>query len=85
MSDVIGYRDLFHREFYSCQIGIAKPDIGFFKFILSELDVPPTSVLFVDDREENVASASEAGLQASLFPVAGGAAAKATILTRIGL
>lgn len=85
MSEVIGYRDLFKREFYSCQIGIAKPDVGFFRFILTELDVPPTSVLFIDDREENVASASEAGLQASLFPAAGGAAAMVTILARFGL
>jgi len=85
MSEVLGYRHLFDREFYSCQIGIAKPDIRFFKFVLSELDVTPSSVLFIDDREENVASAIEAGLQASLFPPAGGAAAMQTILALFGL
>jgi putative hydrolase of the HAD superfamily len=85
MSEVLGYRDLFDREFYSCQIGIAKPNIGFFKFVLSELDVAPSSVLFIDDREENVASAMEAGFQARLFPPAGGAAAMHAILALFGL
>jgi putative hydrolase of the HAD superfamily len=85
MSEVIGHRDLFDREFYSCRMGIAKPDIGFFKFILRELHVPPGSVLFIDDREDNVASAITAGLQASLFPAAGGATAMRNILVRFGL
>jgi putative hydrolase of the HAD superfamily len=85
MSEVIGYKDLFSREFYSCQIGIAKPDIEFFRFVLNELDVPPSSVLFIDDREDNVASARETGFEASLFPVGGGAAAMRTILARFGL
>jgi putative hydrolase of the HAD superfamily len=52
MSEVLGYRYLFDREFYSCKIGIAKPDIKFFKFVLSELDIAPSSVLFIDDREK---------------------------------
>jgi putative hydrolase of the HAD superfamily len=85
MSEQLGYRELFNREFYSCRMGFAKPDIDFFKFILSELEVPLRSVLFIDDREENVASAIAAGLHASLFPVAGGAAAMRTILARFGL
>jgi putative hydrolase of the HAD superfamily len=85
MSELIGYRDLFNHEFYSCQMGIAKPDIGFFKFILAELEVPPSSVLFIDDREENVASAIEAGLQASLFPDGGGAEAMRSVLARFDL
>jgi putative hydrolase of the HAD superfamily len=85
MSELIGYRDLFDREFYSCQIGIAKPDPGFFKFVLNELNISPSTVLFIDDRQENVESAIEAGLQASLFPVAGGAEAMRTVLARFGL
>jgi putative hydrolase of the HAD superfamily len=85
MSDVIGYKNLFDREFYSCQLGIAKPDIGFFKFILSDLQVPPSSVLFIDDREENVTNALAAGLNASVFPATGGAMALRTILARFGL
>ncbi|HEY3930134.1 MAG TPA: HAD-IA family hydrolase [Candidatus Koribacter sp.] len=85
MSEAIGHRDLFDREFYSCRIGIAKPDIGFFKFILGELRVQPGSVLFIDDREDNVTSAIAAGLQARLFPAAGGATAMRNILNRFGL
>ena len=85
MSEQLGYRDLFNREFYSCRTGFAKPAIDFFKFILNELKVQPLSVLFIDDREENVASAIDAGLHASLFPIAGGGAAMRTILARFGL
>jgi putative hydrolase of the HAD superfamily len=85
MSETIGHRNLFDREFYSYHIGKAKPDAGFFKFILRELRVPPESVLFIDDREDNVTSAKAVGLQASLFPAEGGAKAMRHILTRFSL
>jgi len=59
MSDQLGYRKLFDREFYSCRMGVAKPSIAYFRAIVDELGVPPAHVLFIDDRELNVTSAKE--------------------------
>lgn len=67
MSEVLGYRDLFDREFYSCHIGLKKPDGGYFRAILNTLELPPDQLLFIDDRQANVDSAREVGLHAVTF------------------
>ena len=67
MSEVMAYLELFYREFYSCYLGAAKPEAAYFSTILRELDLPEQSVLFLDDREENVAAANQAGLRATFY------------------
>ncbi len=67
MSEVLGYRHLFDKEFYSCQLGIKKPDGAYFRAIISDLDVSPDRVLFIDDRQANVDSARDMGLHAVTF------------------
>lgn len=67
MSDVLGYRRLFDHEYYSCDLGCAKPDTAFFRTILSQTGSSPSETLFIDDHEENVAAARDVGLHASLF------------------
>lgn len=51
----------------SCEIGIAKPDSGAYRFLLKELDLPAKEVVFVDDRPENIAAAKKLGIDAILF------------------
>ncbi|MSO21026.1 MAG: HAD family hydrolase [Acidobacteria bacterium] len=34
MSEVVGYRNIFDREFYSCTVGLAKPGPEYFRLIL---------------------------------------------------
>jgi putative hydrolase of the HAD superfamily len=50
------------RIYASARFKTAKPDPRCFRLCLSELDVKPESVLFVDDLVANVAGAREAGL-----------------------
>lgn len=56
-------RPLFGSRIYaSAQFKAAKPDPGCYRLCLSELDVRPQTVLFVDDLAANVAGARQAGL-----------------------
>jgi putative hydrolase of the HAD superfamily len=72
MSEGMGYRRLFDGEFYSCYLGVAKPDVAYFAAILRGLGLPGRSVLFLDDVEANVAAALEAGLLAAAYDGARG-------------
>lgn len=67
MSEVLGYCDLFDNEFYSCRIGLMKPDNAYFHAILNDIDCRPNQVLFVDDLQVNVDSARVVGLHADTF------------------
>jgi putative hydrolase of the HAD superfamily len=56
-------RPLFGSRIYtSAQFKTAKPDPRCYRLCLSELQVAPENVLFVDDLAANVAGAREAGL-----------------------
>ena len=72
MSERLGYRQLFDREFYSCRLGFAKPDSEYFRALLARLELPAEAVLFLDDNEVNVASARAVGLHAEHFLVEAG-------------
>jgi putative hydrolase of the HAD superfamily len=67
MSSVLGYHALFDREFYSYQLGFAKPDHGYFRAIVDALKIAPEQLLFIDDHAPNIEGAREVGLQAELF------------------
>ncbi len=60
MSEVLNYKSLFDREFYSCFIGVAKPRAAFFEKVLDALNCDGSEVLFMDDRVENIAAAKKA-------------------------
>ena len=60
----LGYGARFDTQFYSCDLGVAKPERGFFERILAAVGTVPEEVLFVDDSERNVAGAREVGLAA---------------------
>ncbi|HYP45479.1 MAG TPA: HAD-IA family hydrolase, partial [Propionibacteriaceae bacterium] len=81
----LGYSEIFDEEFYSCDLGLAKPDPLYFTTILSRLGVAPEEVLFVDDTEVNVVSARELGLHAHLFRRWGGREVLEEILRQQGV
>lgn len=85
MSEVMAYRTRFDREFYSCYLGAAKPEIEYFATILRELNLPGQSVLFLDDRQENVAAARKAGLRAAVYDGGDGVATLRRVLLDFGL
>ncbi len=55
---------------FSARIGVAKPEPRAFHAALEVMGLPAGEVVFVDDRDENVASARELGLQARLYTAA---------------
>lgn len=76
----LSYDEVFDRQFYSCELGLAKPDPAYFTTILDQLDVKPSTVLFVDDTAANIEGARSVGLNAELFRRHGGRAALEEIL-----
>jgi putative hydrolase of the HAD superfamily len=51
----------------SCEVRLIKPDRAIYERCLEGLALPPDQLLFIDDREVNVAAAREAGLRALRF------------------
>jgi putative hydrolase of the HAD superfamily len=85
MQDERGYGEWFDQTFYSCDLGLAKPDPAYFRAILQAIDVPASSVLFIDDNESNVAGAASVGLHAEVYDLESGTSALIDLLRRYGL
>ena len=85
MSKVLGYRDLFEREFYSCELGVMKPNGAYFRTILREIKIPAAHVLFLDDHQVNIDSAREVGIHAALFHLEMGTEKLHHILEEFGI
>lgn len=81
----LGYDGLFDTSFYSCDLGVAKPDPAFFEAVLDRLEAAAPEVLFVDDHPANVAGAREAGLAAEQWTIEDGHALLHELLGRHGL
>jgi putative hydrolase of the HAD superfamily len=54
----------FTHHTFSHRLGIAKPDAAIYRYAVEGLGVPAGEILFVDDREENIRAAREAGMVA---------------------
>ncbi|HET9778897.1 MAG TPA: HAD-IA family hydrolase [Propionibacteriaceae bacterium] len=81
----LGFETIFDEQFYSFELGFAKPDAGYFRAIMERINVPPHRVMFIDDHDGNVAGAREIGIQSELFPRDGGVVALKPILARYGM
>jgi HAD superfamily hydrolase (TIGR01509 family) len=57
----------FKYVFLSSQIGAMKPDLAAFNAVQSALRWPPTEILFIDDKAENIARAKTIGWNAIQF------------------
>jgi len=60
-------RHYFKVALSSCYVGLRKPELAIYRRALDILGSPPSRVLFIDDREENVAGAAAAGIMAIRF------------------
>jgi HAD superfamily hydrolase (TIGR01509 family) len=85
MREELDYGAIFDPMFYSCEVGLAKPNPAFFEHAVAELGEEPGMVLFMDDQARNVEGAREAGLPAELFARDGGVAELSRILGQHGL
>jgi putative hydrolase of the HAD superfamily len=54
----------FHHLTFSHRLGTAKPDPDIYQHAADGLGVQPGQVLFIDDREENIRAARDAGMHA---------------------
>jgi putative hydrolase of the HAD superfamily len=62
-----GDYSIFDAVYASHLMGIMKPDMAFWRFILTKENVPPSEALFIDDSEENINTAKKLGLTTHLF------------------
>ena len=85
MSEVFGYVDIFDGEFYSCRLGTKKPEPDYFHAILKSLSYPPERLLFIDDRDQNVAAAQSVGIHSVEYELGEGVDALRDILIDYGL
>jgi putative hydrolase of the HAD superfamily len=57
----------FDHRYYSCRLGVAKPDPEAFRLVISDLGAEPGEVLFIDDRAENTRTARDLGMRTITF------------------
>lgn len=62
--------DFFEAVFTSGELDALKPSPAIFQSVLNDLDVSPSEVIFVDDREENVQGAEALGITGHIFKTA---------------
>jgi putative hydrolase of the HAD superfamily len=57
------FEKYFDKVYYSCEIGLRKPNLDIYEYVLNENGLEPKTTLFVDDSVQNVESAVMAGMQ----------------------
>lgn len=86
MRDALGYEDIFDEQFYSAELGVAKPDPAYFTRILEAVGITdPATAVFVDDNAANVAAAAGLGIRACRHDPATGAAGLRALLRSAGV
>lgn len=58
---------LFDKVYTSADAGERKPNLGFYRHVVDDITVDPRSVVFVDDKPENVLSARSFGMRGIVF------------------
>lgn len=61
---ITDFKGLFHGAYYSCELGMRKPDAEIFRHVLAAHGADPNRTLFIDDSIQHVIGAREAGLRA---------------------
>jgi putative hydrolase of the HAD superfamily len=57
----------FEKVYYSCRMGMRKPDKEIFECVLRENNLNPDETIFIDDSIQHVKGAAAAGIQAHLL------------------
>ncbi len=85
MKEELGYERVFDALFYSCDLGLAKPDPEYFSAIAKQLNLDGNNLLFLDDHPKNVEGAEKAGLNAMLYQLESGSEELHRILRQHGI
>ena len=67
MKAQMGFQDAFDYLFFSCEIGLQKPDQAYYQYIEKALHMEKEAILFWDDLEINVTAARENGWNAEIY------------------
>ncbi|MFO7842468.1 MAG: HAD family phosphatase [Bacteroidales bacterium] len=67
-----GLSNLFEKVYLSFDMGMRKPDLEVFKYVIKDSNLKPIETLFVDDSAENIDSANELGLKTLFIDVSKG-------------
>lgn len=65
--DELGFKASFDAMHYAADLGCAKPDKAFYSAIEARTGFAPADIVFIDDREDNVAAALARGWTAHLW------------------
>jgi epoxide hydrolase-like predicted phosphatase len=66
MNERFGFQDLsgfMEKQYFSCRIGMRKPDAEIFEFVLKEQGLSPAQTLFIDDSIQHIEGAAKLGIQ----------------------
>lgn len=72
MRTALGYDGLCDVDAYSCVLGVAKPEPGYFQAVLDATDMGAHEALFVDDNSENINAAAAVGIRTIHHPTDAG-------------
>lgn len=61
------FNDYFDKVYYSCRIGMRKPDSEIFNFVLEENNLVASETIFIDDSPQHVIGAGNCGINAFLL------------------
>lgn len=59
--------DTFEKVYCSAMIGFSKPDIKAFQYVIEDLRVAPSEIIFIDNLEKNTIAARSLGMKTVLF------------------
>ncbi len=57
-------RDFVKKVYYSHEMGMRKPNLDCYKFVIDDIGCDPSGMLFLDDRLDNIEMARKAGMRA---------------------
>src|ERR1043166_426250 len=64
---VRNFSDYFEKTYYSCRVGLRKPDPEIFNLVLRENNLNADETVFIDDTVQHVRAAGECGIRAYLL------------------
>ena len=67
MYGVRRFNDAFEKIYYSCHVGLRKPDTDIFDFVLQENNLKSEETLFIDDSVQHIEGAAATGIHAELL------------------
>lgn len=58
-----GLSSLFEKAYYSFDLGMRKPDMEIFEYVIKDSNLKPLETLFIDDSAKNIDTANQLGLK----------------------